>query len=57
MIRILRQLWCFLNGHAEFKFIRNIYGDEIIARNWMRSEYRCLKCGAYKLCPDLKEPQ
>jgi hypothetical protein len=37
---------CLFTTHDPI-FVRNIYGDEIILRNWKRSEWRCLKCGAY----------
>lgn len=49
--RLLLRIWHWRIGH-KWQFVRNIYGDEIIARNWMRSAYKC-ECGAYKYCPSL----
>ncbi len=33
--------------------MRNIYGDEINARNGMRSEWRCYSCRKWELRPEL----
>lgn len=30
----------------EYKFVRNIYGDEIIEYGYKRSIHKCVKCGA-----------
>jgi len=46
-VNFLRQLLCGLL-HNEWKFIRNIYGDEIIAAGWRRSIWRCQRCGKHK---------
>lgn len=29
----------------EYVFVRNIHGDEIIAKGWKRSIWRCQLCG------------
>lgn len=52
MISILKRLFC----KHEFKFVRNIYGDEIIHSGWKRSVWRCGKCGRYKLADKLHRP-
>lgn len=52
---IKRRIACLLNGH-DLWFRRNIYGDEIIMRGWMRSEHECLRCGAIKYKPELRKP-
>jgi len=36
----------FFCRHAERRFIRNIYGDEINHFGGKRSLWRCLRCGA-----------
>ena len=41
---MIKQLFC----KHEYKFVRNIYGDEIIASGWKRSMWRCEKCGKFK---------
>ena len=40
-MNLFKSLFC----KHEYKFIRNIYGDEINAHDRMRSEWRCIKCG------------
>lgn len=45
-----KKLFC---GHSVLEFVRNIYGDEIIARGWKRSIWRCGKCGATVAKDDL----
>jgi hypothetical protein len=53
----IRAKWrCWRAGGHVLKFVRNIYGDEINARNGMRSEWRCVKCGKYEMRPDLFRP-
>lgn len=44
MSNLLKKIFCKHN----YKFIRNIYGDEIISRGYKRSEWKCYKCGKYK---------
>ena len=39
-MNLFKSLFC----KHKYKFIRNIYGDEINAHNGMRSEWRCAKC-------------
>lgn len=41
---IKRLLFC----KHDYKFVRNIYGDEIIYVGWKRSLWKCSKCGAYQ---------
>ena len=41
---ILKQLVCKHN----YKFVRNLHGDEIINHGWKRSEWECCKCGKIK---------
>ena len=43
-MNLIKQLFCKHN----FKFIRNIYGDEINLHNGNRSEWKCKKCGKTK---------
>lgn len=43
-MNLIKQLFC----KHKFKFIRNIYGDEINLRNGNRSEWKCEKCGKTK---------
>ena len=40
-MEILKRLFC----KHEYKFVRNIYGDEIILCGWNRSVWKCDKCG------------
>ncbi len=40
-MRWLKRLLC----RHDLGFLRNIYGDEIIARGWKRSVWRCKNCG------------
>ena len=48
-MKIIKQLFC----RHKFNFIRNIYGDEIQECGYMRSVWKCQKCGAVKEFPDL----
>ena len=41
---ILKRLTC----RHEWEFVRNIHGDEIMAAGYMRSWWRCPKCGKWK---------
>ncbi len=43
MIAFIKRLFC---KHYKVTFVRNIYGDEIIAFGWKRSLWKCVKCGA-----------
>ena len=43
-MKLIKQLFCKHN----FKFIRNIYVDEINLHNGNRSEWKCKKCGKTK---------
>lgn len=45
----VKQLLC---SHPYWKFVRNIYGDEINYTN-ARSIYKCEKCGKYKFSQTL----
>lgn len=45
----------FFHTHR-FEFVRNIYGDEIIERGWMRSIWRCSVCGKTKDRDELHKP-
>lgn len=45
MIGFIKRLIC----KHEWKFCRNIYGDEINAAGGKRSLWRCAKCGKFKL--------
>lgn len=44
MRRWLKRLFCSHN----WRWKRNIYGDEIIARNYNRSEWFCVYCKAIR---------
>jgi predicted nucleic acid-binding Zn-ribbon protein len=44
---ILQTILCWISG-CHFKFVRNIYGDEINHLN-ARSVWKCLYCGKYQL--------
>ena len=52
-IQFLKTLIC---SH-DFKFYRNIHGDEINQVNGKRSESKCLKCGKFRLEDKLNEGQ
>ena len=43
-MNILKRLFC---KHT-YKFVRNIYGDEIRYLGWKRSIWKCSKCGKIK---------
>jgi hypothetical protein len=54
LVRALRaRHYCWKTGGHVDRFVRNIYGDEINARNGMRSEWKCNCCGRWKLRPEL----
>jgi hypothetical protein len=50
-------IWWFqsLFCRHDFEPFYNIYGDEIIHRNWKRSAWKCSECGAEQLRDDLVE--
>lgn len=48
---ILKRIFC---KHI-YKFVRNIYGDEIRYLGWKRSIWKCSKCGKIKYGDKLKE--
>lgn len=41
---LIKQLFC----KHEYKYIRGIYGDEIILSGYKRSVWKCEKCGKFK---------
>ena len=43
-MNIIKRLFC----KHDYKFVRNIYGDEIRYVGWKRSEWQCTKCGKYQ---------
>ena len=45
----IKRLFC---THT-YEWDRNIHGDEIIACGWMRSVWRCAKCGHRQYRQDL----
>lgn len=47
----IKRLFCTHN----FEFVRNIYGDEIIAWGYKRSVWKCLHCGKIQGRDDLHE--
>lgn len=50
----LKKRWtCYREGH-DMKFIRNIYGDDIIYFD-ARSIYKCKKCGKFEYRKELKK--
>jgi hypothetical protein len=49
----IRRLFC---RHADAEFIRNIYGDEIIASDYKRSIWHCSACGLQVFRDDLYTP-
>lgn len=51
MIKFIKRLFCKHN----YKFVRNIYGDEVRYLGWKRSEWKCSKCGKIIYANHLKE--
>lgn len=49
----IRRLFC---KHASLTFVRNVYGDEIIACDYMRSIWKCQECGVVLHRADLHQP-
>jgi hypothetical protein len=39
----------------DYKFVRNIHGDEIIHLRWKRSIWQCNNCNKIKLSDDLNK--
>lgn len=53
--KLFKWVMCiFTTGHS-FKFVRNIYGDEIIYCGWNRSEWQSYLCGHYKFEKELQD--
>lgn len=51
---IARYIYNDITCKHEYEFVRNLHGDPIyMIYGWNRSEWRCKKCGNYKLMPDL----
>jgi hypothetical protein len=48
----LKRLFCDHN----FRFVRNIYGDEIILAGYKRSWWHCVRCGKWARKDCLFEP-
>jgi len=47
----VKMLFC---RHRNLKFVRNIYGDEIVhSGGFKRSWWKCERCGAMKYKPEL----
>lgn len=46
---MLKHLFC----KHQYRFVRNIHGDEIIHRGFKRSEWKCEKCNKVKLLDKL----
>lgn len=44
MLKLIKRLLCKHEGRT---FVRNLYGDQIIHAGYKRSEWRCIKCGAW----------
>ena len=53
MRQFIKRLLC---KHEDRQFVRNLYGDQIIHAGYKRSEWRCVKCGAWVLESQLHEP-
>lgn len=51
MIRLIKRLLC----KHEYIRTRTIHGDEIIHRNFMRSEWECRHCGKWKYSKHLNK--
>lgn len=51
--RFIRELLC---RHHLWRFVRNIYGDEINFRNGARSEWECKSCGKTDTAKFLADP-
>jgi hypothetical protein len=50
---MLQWIKCLFTGH-DLRFVRNIYGDEIVHSGaFKRSWWKCEKCGAERHKPDL----
>lgn len=50
-MKLFKRLFC---KHAKQTFVRNIFGDEIIAYGWKRSVWKCEGCGKYVYHDSLK---
>jgi hypothetical protein len=51
-MNFLKRMFC----NHDFKFVRNIYGDEIIECGWKRSVWICQKCGKTALREEFVPP-
>ena len=51
----MRVFCTFLGQHA-WKFVRHIYGDEIIQCGYKRNWYECIWCGKQKAMGDSLAP-
>ena len=45
MLKIIKQLWKQYHCDHDYQWVRNIYGDEIIYKDFNRSIWKCKKCG------------
>lgn len=46
MFDLIKRLLC---RHRDLRFVRNLYGDQIIQAGYKRSEWKCNHCGAWVL--------
>lgn len=53
-LRLKAMAICLRDGH-DWRFSRNIHGDEIMHRGWKRSEWRCERCKKYEYRDDLHQ--
>jgi hypothetical protein len=44
ILGLIKRLFC---THKTIKFVRNIYGDEILLAGYKRSLWKCEKCNGY----------
>ncbi len=49
MVQRAKPFWRRMFCRHDFRFWRNIYGDEIILSGWKRSDWKCAKCGQLQL--------
>ena len=55
----LKRFWLFWfcsHKGVGLEFVRNVYGDGIIANNYQRSIWCCPRCGRLVRKPDLYNP-
>lgn len=53
VVALLRRI-LGLHQH-DYRFIRNIYGDEVVYSGWNRSRWMCRYCNKLKYSPSLHE--